>query len=128
MTLVITAAIVGVILGAFLLFRHFCKKEKDKLTILQNHMSLEELLISLEFILTTEINIYENILQNTTDTDLTTLQNSEFNAIYKELSMQCLKSVSPQFWELIEVYMTRDSIQTYITQRVYNYLAEKVRG
>jgi hypothetical protein len=42
--------------------------------------------------------------------------------------MRCLKAVSPQFWEMVEVYMTRESAQTYITQRVYDYLAKKVQG
>jgi hypothetical protein len=90
-------------------------------------MSIEELLVSLEFILKTEMDLYEKMMANTSDVDLTNLQNSEFNSIYQSLSMQCLKAVSPQFWELIEIYMDREAVQTYITQRVYNYLADKVR-
>jgi hypothetical protein len=103
------------------------RKTRQKEMLLQNHMSIEELLVSLEFILKTEMDLYEKMMANTSDVDLTNLQNSEFNSIYQSLSMQCLKAVSPQFWELIEIYMDREAVQTYITQRVYNYLADKVR-
>lgn len=119
---------VGVVTGTLMaLYHKLTSKSRRIRHTLENHVSIEELFVSLEFVLQTEINLYESYLQNKTDIDLTTLQNSEFINIYKDLSMKCLKAPSPQFWELAEVYMSRESIQTYITQRVYDYLAEKVK-
>jgi hypothetical protein len=95
---------------------------------LEHKIELSDLFVNLEFVIKIECDLYETYLENNTDQDLTTITNTEFTNIYQDLSMRCLKAVSPQFWEMVEVYMTRESAQTYITQRVYDYLAKKVQG
>lgn len=115
-------------IGIIAFYLKAVQKRRLKENTLQNRMDIGDLFMALEFILKTEMDLYEMILRNTSDVDLTTIDNSEFINIYQDLSRTCLKSVSPQFWELIEVYMDREAAQTYITQRVYNYLSDKVRG
>lgn len=102
------------------------KKHRQKTLAMENRVPLEELFIALEFIIKTESDLYEQYLANNSGTDFTTITNQEFNNIYQELSMRCLKAISTQFWESAEVYVTRETIQTYVTQRVFNFLADKI--
>lgn len=103
------------------------KKTRRKTLAMENRVDLGDLFIALEFIIKTESDLYEQYLANNSGNDFTTITNNEFNNIYKELSMRCLKAISPQFWESAEVYITRETIQTYVTQRVFNYLADKIK-
>lgn len=103
------------------------KKTRRKTLAMENRVDLGELFIALEFIIKTESDLYEQYLADNTGNDYTTLTNNEFNNIYKELSMRCLKAISEQFWESVEVYVTRETVQTYVTQRVFSYLADKIK-
>ena len=102
------------------------KKTRRKTLAMENRVDLGELFVALEFIIKTESDLYEQYLANNTGNDLTTITNTEFKNIYEALSMRCLKAISPQFWESAEVYITRETVQTYVTQRVFNYLADKI--
>ena len=56
------------------------------------------------------------------------MSNSEFENSYRELATRILESVSPNLWDMFELYMTRESIQTYVTEQVQIYLSEKING
>ena len=104
------------------------KKSEQKRLAMENRVELAELFVALEFIIKTESDLYEQYLINNTGNDFTNITNTEFNNIYQTLSMQCLKAISNQFWESAEVYISRETVQTYVTQRVFNYLADKIHG
>ena len=116
------------LLLAYFLFVYLKREEQRRKMVLENRMDLTELFAALEVIIVTEENLYEQYLKTNTDTDITTLTNSEMTNIYRDLSMRCLKAVSPAFWDAVEVYMTREAVQTYITQRVMQYLTDKIQA
>lgn len=93
--------------------------------ILQNRINIGELFVTIDFIVKIECDLFEQYFERNTTADMTTLTNSEFTNIYNELSMRCLKAVSSMMWDLSEVYMNREEVQTYITQKVMTFLLEK---
>lgn len=117
-----------VMLIAFVLYGRMSNSYHMRKLAVENRIDLQELLATLELIIHTEEALYEQYLNTNSDIDITTINNSELTNIYQELSMRCLKAVSPQFWSMTENYMTRESIQTYITQRVLQYLTDKIEG
>ena len=95
--------------------------------VVQNRFTVEELFNTIDIIIATEIAIYEEYLSNTSDSTLDMpLTNAQFINIYNDLSNRILHGISPTFYRIAEVYMTESELQTFITQRVYNYLARKV--
>ena len=94
---------------------------------IQYRMELTDVFVTLEFIIKVETDLYETYLANNgQQTDYTTLTNTEFINIYRDLSNHCLRAVSSELWRMGELYMSRESLETYVTQKVYSYLADKV--
>lgn len=88
-------------------------------------MNIGEIFVTIDFIVKTECNLFEEYFQNNSTADIPTLSNSEFTNIYNTLSMNCLKAISPTLWDLGELYMNREEIQTYITQSVMQFLMSR---
>ena len=110
-------AIVARFFGRFIMHRHD----------VQYRMELADIFITIEFIIKVETDLYETYLANNgQSTDYASLTNTEFINIYKELSSRCLHAVSGELWRMCELYMSRESMETYVTQKVYSYLADKV--
>lgn len=122
LVLLITVIIVGAIV---FVYRFLFQQNTERKTVMENAVPLDEIFVALEFIISTETNLYEQYLSNHGKGDIAGLSNTEFKNIYNELSMRILKSVSPSMWSMCEMYMTREAIQTYITERVFNYLLDK---
>ena len=97
------------------------------LHIQTNRIELTEIYATAESVISIECTLYEKYFETNTTADIQSLSNSEFLNIYNDLSMRCLKSFSENFWRAAEVYVTREELQTYITQRVFNYLHSKIR-
>lgn len=126
-------AIIGVgamvcltVLGAIWLKFFLGKRYVSYDALLANRTDLVELFTTLDFIILTETNIYEQILETNSNTNWAGLSNSEFLNIYRDLSMRCLKAVSDNCWRQFELYMSRQTVQTYVTQKVMKYLTDKV--
>lgn len=120
------ALIVVVVMTTLIAVYFTAKTIYERIVGVQTHrMTVEEMYGILDVIIATEIVIYEKYLGNTTDTPLT---NAQFINIYNDLSKRILKGISNTFYRMASYYLTREELQTYITQRVYNYLAEKVAG
>ena len=98
-----------------------------ELHVQKNRVELTEIFTTAEAIIGIECALYEKYFETNTTADLQSLSNSEFLNIYNDLSMRCLKSFSENFWRSAEVYITREELQTYVTQRVFNYLHDKIR-
>lgn len=90
-----------------------------------NRMNIGEVFVTIDFIVKTECALYEQYFENNTNVEFTTLSNNEFTNIYNDLAMRCLKAVSPHLWETAEQFMTREEVQTYITQAVMQFLLSK---
>ena len=117
-----------ILIVAIALYGHYTSDYRVRKLTLSNRMELQDLLATLELIIHTEEALYEQYLSTNSDIDLTKINNSELTNIYQELSMRCLKAVSPQFWDMVGLYMTKEAIQTYITQRTLQYLTDKIEG
>lgn len=118
--IVVALAIVGIVyrfFGQWIVHRHN----------VEFRMELTDIFVTLEFIIKVETDLYETYLANNgQQTDYTTLTNTEFINIYRDLSSHCLHAVSSELWRMGELYMSRESLETYVTQKVYSYLADKV--
>lgn len=90
-------------------------------------LQLEELLITLNLIITTEEKLYDDYIF-TSAKAYSSMSNAEYENAYRDLCENILTSVSPDLWDLFSIYMTRESIQTYVTEQVHNYLALKING
>lgn len=123
--LVVLIPVLAGICALSLIWKNPLQEYADKKLILENKLNIGEVFITIDFIIKTECDLYEQYFENNTTADMITLTNSEFTNIYNSISMQCLKAVSPTLWELAEVYMTRDEVQTYITQKVMQFLLDK---
>lgn len=120
-----------VVIGLTVVVTYFIiatKKRKiiSQANILEHRVDIGELFVILEFIIKTETDLYESFLETNSTTDLSTLSNAEFVNIYQDISKNCLKSISRQFWELCELYINRELVETYVTQRVMSYLTDKL--
>lgn len=122
----LTLICAGLVLAALFLF---IKKELQgyisKNLVLRNRISLSELFASLEITLNTEMTLFENGIIRNSDQSIATVTSAEFKNLYNALAMNCMKAVSPNFWDMVEVYMTRESVQTYITERCMQFLLDK---
>lgn len=116
-----------VILLLFLFFLRQLRPFASRSLVLKNRISLNELFASLEIAISTEMTLFENGIIRNSDQTIATVTNAEFINMYNELSMSCMKAISPEFWDMVEVYMTRESVQTYITERCMQFLLEKRR-
>lgn len=116
----------GLIIAALFLF---IKRElhgyMSKNLVLRNRISLSELFASLEIALNTEMTLFENGIIRNSDQSIATVNSAEFKNLYNALAMNCMKAISPNFWDMVEVYMTRESVQTYITERCMQFLLNK---
>lgn len=116
----------GLIIAALFLF---IKRElhgyMSKNLVLRNRISLSELFASLEIALNTEMTLFENGIIRNSDQSIATINSAEFKNLYNALAMNCMKAISPNFWDMVEVYMTRESVQTYITERCMQFLLDK---
>lgn len=117
--------ICGLVALIWLLLKKTSRDYFERKLVLQNRINIGELFITIDFIVKIECDLFEQYFERNTTADMTTLTNSEFTNIYNELSMRCLKAVSPMMWDLSEVYMNREEVQTYITQKVMTFLLEK---
>lgn len=125
--IVIAILVFLVVIGIAYMIHRIFHKEIMRGLLLKNRIELSDIFVTIELIISTEKNLYEDFLiSNGGNTDYASMTNTEFTNIYKEMSAQCLRAISPQLWDMAEIYMNRREIQTYITQQVYNYLAEKV--
>lgn len=112
--------------GCAILFQKVIHPNIRELVVQKNRMSLADIFETAEFIVTIECNLYEKYFDANTTAGMQSLSNSEFLNIYNDLAMKCLKAFSPSFWAAAEVYITREELQTYVTQRVFNYLHSKI--
>lgn len=110
----------------FVLIYFMIEKLYLKKLTMENRIDLVDLFGAIELIVATEAALYEQYLKTNSDIDITKITNDEFLNIYNDLSMRCLKAVSPQFWESAELYMNREALQTYITEKVLQYLTDKI--
>ena len=125
-TLQISIAIfIPLALFFFMVYLFMEKLYLKKLTM-ENRIDLVELFGAIDLIIATEAALYEQYLRINSDIDITKITNEEFINIYNDLSMRCLRAVSSQFWESAELYMDREAIQTYITEKVLQYLTDKI--
>lgn len=115
----------GVLL--FLLLHYLTLPFIREMHMQKNRMELTEIYATAESVISIECALYEKYFETNTTSDLQSLSNSEFLNIYNDLSMRCLKAFSENFWRAAEVYVTREELQTYITQRTFNYLHSKIR-
>lgn len=125
-TLQISIAIFIPLALFFLMVYLFMEKLYLKKLTIENRIDLVELFGAIDLIIATEAALYEQYLRINSDIDITKITNEEFINIYNDLSMRCLRAVSPQFWESAELYMDREAIQTYITEKVLQYLTDKI--
>ena len=116
-------------LGAllFLLLHYLILPFIREMHMQKNRMELTEIYATAESVISIECALYEKYFETNTTSDLQSLSNSEFLNIDNDLSMRCLKAFSENFWHAAEVYVTREELQTYITQRTFNYLHSKIR-
>lgn len=124
--------VMGVIILLFLamlgiITYYFYQKHKSlsHQQIWDTRMNIGEVFVCIDFIIQIESKLFEQYFQNNTTADLTSLTNTEFTNIYNELSMRCLKAVSPAMWQMSELYMNREEVQTYITQQVMQWLLDR---
>lgn len=123
--IVIVAA--GLMICGVLYFWHRMTLKNIRLdTYLKNKIEISDIFIILEFIVKVETDLYETFLETNSNTNLSTLTNSEFLNIYNDLSKSCLKAISPTMWEIASVYVNKTTVQTYVTQRVMSYLTSKI--
>lgn len=123
--LAITIPLFGIGYLIFRLVYNDLKPHLNRKIIMDNRINIGEVFVSIDFIIKTETDLFERYFENNTNQEFTSLTNSEFTNIYNELSMRCLKAVSPLLWEISEIYMDRTEVQTYITQRVMDFLLDR---
>mgnify|MGYP001864019624 FL=1 len=124
---VITITIALGYLFSYLFYQHIYWPYKKKMILQQVPLDLSELLSTLNLIIATEEKLYDDYIFNT-NAPYASMSNSEFENSYRELATRILESVSPNLWDMFELYMTRESIQTYVTEQVQIYLSEKING
>lgn len=121
----IIAVLFLAILGIITYYFHQQHKSLSHQQIWDTRMNIGEVFVCIDFIIQIESKLFEQYFQNNTTADLTSLTNTEFTNIYNELSMRCLKAVSPAMWQMSELYMNREEVQTYITQQVMQWLLDR---
>lgn len=126
-TIIISIAIPTISVTLYLLFSYIFSRRRKLYPRVKYRIKLRELYDTVDLIIATEIATYEKYLGNSTQNDLDSpLTNSQFINIYDDLCKRILTGLSPTFYEMVSVYMTEDAMNTYITQRIYNYLADRV--
>lgn len=83
-----------------------------------------DLLDILKAVLAEEYRMYEeDILQNRM-----TITNANFENYVKDMSSRVYNNLSPQFFDAMEVYVTRDMVIRLITRSVKNFFQNKING
>lgn len=125
----IYTAIIAVIASCFLyfIFRVIIWPFRKRDLIYSIPLQLEELLMTLNIIIATEEKLYDDYIF-TSSKSYSSMSNAEYENAYRDLCENILTSVSPDLWDLFSIYMTKESIQTYVTEQVHNYLATKING
>lgn len=104
------------------------RKDRVYRHVLENRMSLEEILNSTDLVLATEVVMYERYLEDTGNAMLTNITNSEFVNIYNDLSRKILASFDDKFYQMASLYFTKEEFQSYLVNRVYDYLSNKIKA
>lgn len=124
--ILLTVLLIGaVFIWAPMAYHHYLRKERRYTVNLQHRIDIVELFASLDFIIKVETDIYEQILETNSTINWVGLTNTEFINIYNELAMRCLKAISSISWEMFDIYIKRETVQTYVTQKVMQYLMVK---
>lgn len=122
---IFTFCLAALIILTLIVFHRIYGGWHDEKLLAQTRMNIGEVFTTIDFIVHIESRLYEQYFETNTNVDFTTLSNNEFTNIYNDLSMRCLKAVSPAMWEMSEQYMIREEVQTYITQSVMQFLLSR---
>lgn len=99
-----------------------------KMVIFQHRDTLVDLMATLQVIINTEEQLYTDYIFNFQDPDHGSMTNAQYENAYRELCAKILGSISDTMWMQFDIYMTRESIATYITEEVQKYLKSKIKG
>lgn len=124
-----TAAAIAILFGIVVAVDNLIyRKDRVYRHVLENRMSLEEILNSTDLVLATEVVMYERYLEDTGNVMLTNITNSEFVNIYNDLSRKILASFDDKFYQMASLYFTKEEFQSYLVNRVYDYLSNKIKA
>lgn len=118
---IITTWLALLFLGiVWVLFRKILPKYK----ITVSDVTLNELLIALNAMINTELELWKNDVFND---NKGVANNSQYENYYHEITGKILDSISPIFFDNIEKYITSEAVVSIIGRRVKNFLNTYVK-
>lgn len=119
--IIITVWLALLFLGiTWVLFRKILPKYK----ITVSDVTLNELLIALNAMINTELELWKDDVFND---NKGVANNSQYENYYHEITGKILDSISPIFFDNIEKYITSEAIVSIIGRRVKNFLNTYVK-
>lgn len=124
--LILTIILITIILIAIIYFAWVFLFSKSILSyqLKSRDRDFLDLLDIMKAVLAEEYRMYEeDILQNRM-----TITNANFENYVKDMSSRVYNNLSPQFFDAMEVYVTREMIIRLITRSVKNFFQNKING
>ena len=103
---------------AFIFYKYIYSPHKVR----TSNMSLPDLLVVLQTVINTELDLYEKNIFSTKGA----LTNSNFENFYKDIVNSIINALSQDFFVRMSFFINQDAIVTIICRTVKDYLAEKV--
>ena len=95
-----------------------------KFKINTRDITFEELILSLNTVVNTCIQMYEKNVFNTKGS----ITNANYDNFYYDITSMIFDSLSPTFYMQMSVYITKDAVATIVCRNVKEYLNSKITG